>query len=56
MTFTQEGSPATTPRLSVISFCLNGAPFLRATIESVLRQTFGEFELVVKDTVVFLYY
>ena len=49
MTLARERTPVGTPRLSVISFCLNSAPFLRATIESVLRQTFGEFELVMKD-------
>jgi glycosyltransferase involved in cell wall biosynthesis len=44
-----ETAPVAQPKISVISFCLNGAKYLRATIESVLGQTYTNYELVVKD-------
>jgi len=37
------------PKLSVISFCLNSGSFLRETIESVLNQTYKNFEFIIKD-------
>lgn len=39
----------THPKISVISFCLNSAHYLRETIGSVLGQTYKDFELVIKD-------
>jgi glycosyltransferase involved in cell wall biosynthesis len=37
------------PRLSVVMPVRNAAPYLDASIESILGQTFGDFELVVLD-------
>ena len=37
------------PKLSVISFCLNSSSFLRETIDSVLNQTYKNFEFIIKD-------
>jgi glycosyltransferase involved in cell wall biosynthesis len=37
------------PAVSVILPVLNGAPFLSAAIESILAQTFADFELIVVD-------
>ncbi|HOG18384.1 MAG TPA: glycosyltransferase [Syntrophales bacterium] len=39
----------TYPKLSIISFCLNSGKYLRETIESVLQQTYKNFEIIVKD-------
>lgn len=36
-------------KISVISFCLNSGAFLRETIESVLKQTYKNYELIIKD-------
>ena len=44
-----EAAPAADPKISVISFCLNGAEFLRETIASVLGQTYTNYELIIKD-------
>ena len=41
----------TPPRISVVIPVYNGEPFLAATIESVLAQTFRDFELVILDNV-----
>ncbi len=40
---------ATVPRVSVLVAVHNGAPYVRAAIESILRQTFAELEVVVVD-------
>ncbi len=39
----------TSPVVSVLIPVYNGARYLAATIESVLSQTFGDFELVISD-------
>ena len=38
-----------TPRVSVCIPVFNGARFIAAAIESVLRQTFTDFELIIVD-------
>ncbi len=38
-----------TPRVSVLVAAYNAAPFLQPTLDSVLRQTFADFELLVID-------
>jgi glycosyltransferase involved in cell wall biosynthesis len=38
-----------TPRVSVIMPVRNGLPFLRAALDSLYAQTFGEFEIIVVD-------
>jgi glycosyltransferase involved in cell wall biosynthesis len=40
---------ADTPRVSVVIPCYNGERFVSEAIESVLRQTWGDFELIVVD-------
>ncbi len=49
MSATYEMTPAANPKISVLSFCLNGGKFLRESIESILRQTYGNYELIIKD-------
>lgn len=44
-----ETTPVPNPKISVISFCLNSGKFLRETIGSVLGQTYGNYELIIKD-------
>ncbi len=39
----------TTPAVTILMPVYNGAPFLRAAVDSVLGQTFGDFELLVID-------
>src|SRR5262245_27130869 len=39
----------TTPIVSVVMSVLNGEPFLREAVESILGQTFGDFEFIVID-------
>src|SRR5262249_1251914 len=38
-----------TPRVSVIMPVHNGLPFLRAALDSLYAQTFGDFEIIVVD-------
>ena len=40
---------AAAPRVSVLMTVYNAAPFLRESIESILAQTFGDWELVIVD-------
>jgi glycosyltransferase involved in cell wall biosynthesis len=44
-----ETKTETRPKISVISFCLNSGIFLRETIESVLQQTYKNYEFIIKD-------
>lgn len=37
------------PKLSVVSFCLNSGSFLRGTIESVLSQSYDNYEHIIID-------
>ncbi len=37
------------PKLSIVSFCLNSGSFLRDTIESVLKQTYDNYEHIIID-------
>ena len=46
---TYEITPAANPKISVLTFCLNSGNFLRETIGSVLQQTYGNYEFIIKD-------
>src|SRR5437879_4073189 len=37
------------PRISIVLPVRNGQPFIRAALDSLYRQTFGDFEIVVID-------
>ena len=37
------------PKVSVILPVLNAAPYIRAAVESILKQSFTDFELIVID-------
>ena len=37
------------PKLSIVSFCLNSGRFLRDTIESVLNQSYDNYEHIIVD-------
>lgn len=39
----------TQPAISVVMSVYNGAPYLRAAIDSILAQTFGDFEFLILD-------
>ena len=39
----------TNPRVSVIMNCLNSSKYLREAIDSVMKQTFGDFEIIFWD-------
>ena len=45
----QAAAPSSSPKISIISFCLNSGRFLRETIGSVLGQTYGNYEFIIKD-------
>ncbi len=49
MSVTNQTASTAKSKISVISFCLNSGKFLRETIESVLQQTYDNFELIIKD-------
>jgi glycosyltransferase involved in cell wall biosynthesis len=49
MSTISEAPPSAGPKISVISFCLNSAEFLRETIESVLGQAYENYEFIIKD-------
>lgn len=49
MVVNQAAAPSARPKISVISFCLNSGIYLRETIESVIRQTYGNYEFIIKD-------
>ncbi|MFC1811228.1 glycosyltransferase [Thermodesulfobacteriota bacterium] len=42
-------SPNECPKISIISFCLNSGQFLRDTVESVLNQSYTNFEHIIID-------
>lgn len=44
-----DAPPSSAPRISVVICFLNGAPFLAEAIDSVLTQTFSDFELILVD-------
>ena len=44
-----DDQSAENPRLSIGVPVYNGAKFLRATLDSLLSQTFAEFELIITD-------
>src|SRR3972149_2909120 len=48
MSVLPETTPAN-PKISVISMSLNSGRFLRETIESVLGQTYSNYEFIIKD-------
>jgi len=37
------------PKISVVSFCLNSGKYLRETIESVMKQTYTDYEHIIID-------
>src|SRR3712207_5304460 len=39
----------TGPTLTVLMAVFNGAPYLRESIDSILSQTFGDFEFIIVD-------
>lgn len=50
MTFTQDGSEDDgKPRVAIITVCRNEAGSIRATIESVLNQTYKRYEYIIID-------
>ena len=49
MSVTYEITPAANPKISVLTFSLNSGNFLRETIGSVLQQTYGNYEFIIKD-------
>ena len=51
MSFVKEARLTDKPKISVLSFCLNSGKFLRETIESVLGQTYKDYEFIIKDGV-----
>lgn len=46
MTALQSSSAATLPRVSVLMTIYNAAPYLRAAIDSLIEQTFADWELI----------
>lgn len=46
MTVLQNSSAATSPRVSVLMTIYNAAPYLRAAIDSLIEQTFADWELI----------
>ena len=44
-----EDMPRKRPKLSVGMPAYNGEPYIRTAIESILNQTFGDFELIISD-------
>jgi len=49
MSIIREATPSASPKISVISFCLNSAEFLRETIGTVIGQTYENYEFIMKD-------
>jgi glycosyltransferase involved in cell wall biosynthesis len=49
MPLENDKSENTTPLISVVLPVYNGAAYVRMAIDSILRQTFGDFELIVID-------
>ncbi len=45
----EAASRVTLPRVSVILPVRNGMPYLQLAVESILDQTFGDFELIIMD-------
>ena len=45
----KKTNPSRTPYISVLMPVYNAAPFLGYAIESILSQTFGNFEFIIVD-------
>ena len=45
----EKNTSACAPRLSLGLPVFNGEPFLQATLDSILAQTYGDFELLISD-------
>jgi glycosyltransferase involved in cell wall biosynthesis len=49
MSIANEAPTSDRPKISIISFCLNSAEFLRETLGSVVGQDYKSYEIIMKD-------